>query len=223
MQSGKAVVLLLCSLAAGLFLAGWTVKTWVKDGIQASLSPLDSNTNEQQAELVTQARVPHEHLVGTELRDVTHLASADASSTLPPDGPSVYTAANAIDGSLATSWQPSAKRTRGVGEFLNFTFSEPVLVAQIEVANGFQHSWGGQDLFSMNARLDETEIIIGRWSSRYRFASDQRGYHLIQLEPPILTRELRIVARSVHRGTRWPDLAISEVRFKALDHLPRSK
>lgn len=219
MQSGKAIVLLLCSLAAGLFLAGWAVKTWIKDGHQASLNFLGSSTTEPRIELITRERQPRGHFVDTELRDVTHLASVVASSTLPPDGPSVYSPANAIDGSLTTSWQPSAKRTRGVGEFLDFTFSEPVLVAGIEVANGFQHSWGGQDLFALNARLDEAEIIVGRWSSRYRFASDQRGYHLLKLEPPILTTELRIAARSVHRGTRWPDLAVSEVRFKALDLL----
>lgn len=151
----------------------------------------------------------------TNVQDVTGLATAAASSVLPPDVGMDFEAANLLDGRLETSWQPSAKRRFGVGEWFTLTLSAPKNVTALEIANGFQTIWRGQDLFPMNARLNEIEIELGGRTLRYVFPPDTRGYVTIPIEPPVLADRITVRALSVHRGTRWPDLVVSEVHVLA--------
>jgi hypothetical protein len=157
----------------------------------------------------------------TELRDVTFLASASASSVLPEDLGYTFGPHNVLDGTLDTSWQPSAKRQRGVGEWIELRFERPQLVARIDVANGFQSVFRRQDLFVMNARLHEAQIILDSNIQTFVFERGQRGFVSIPVEPPVLSTFIRIRAVSVYQGTRWPDLALSEIRLFA--RVPRDE
>lgn len=177
----------------------------------------------QESEVVDSDAAPsHQSEVGelvantAEVVEISGEATATASSVLPPDPNVTFEPANLLDGRLETSWQPFAKSTRGVGEWFTLTFSGPQEVLRLEIANGFQTTYRGQDLFVMNARLDEVEIDLGARKLRHSFASDVRGFEQIPIVPPVKTDRITVRVISVHRGTRWPDVVVSEVRVFAL-------
>jgi hypothetical protein len=149
-------------------------------------------------------------------RDITSLASASASSVLPDDLGFNFVARNLIDGDFSTSWQPSAKSREGVGEFFALSFSEPQLVNRLEIANGYQFNWQGQDLFSMNARLASVSIDLGTRVEKFTFNSGARGFVKILINPPVETKRIKVWAKSTHSGSRWPDLAVTEVKVFGL-------
>ncbi len=148
--------------------------------------------------------------------EVTRMASVSASSTLPADLGFTFYPMQLVDGDLATSWQPSSKASIGVGEWFSLRFASPHLLSRLEVANGFQFTWQGQDLFAMNARLATVEIDLGERSQRFTFSSSERGFVEIPISPPVRTDTVTVRALSTHRGSRWPDLAVSEVKVFAV-------
>ena len=150
-------------------------------------------------------------------REISELATATASSTLLPDPGMTFEPSNLLDGRFDTSWQPLAKGTRGVSEWFTLRFAEPHAISRVDVANGYQYRWQGQDLFPMNARLREAEIKTGSHTQRFVFPADQRGYVEIAIEPPVVASVITVKAVSVHQGARWPDLAVSDVRVFAVD------
>src|SRR5690606_33674496 len=76
--------------------------------------------------------------------DVTSLATATASTTLPRSTitGSTFVAANPLDGDPTTSWQPAARKRSGRGESLCLTFPRPLRFSSLELANGYQHTLG---------------------------------------------------------------------------------
>jgi|GEM_PF-4134273 len=149
-------------------------------------------------------------------RDITRYASASASSTLPADIGFHFVPRYLLDGRLETSWQASAKSREGVGESFTLRFARSHLISSLEIANGYQFDWKGQDLFSMNARLGIVSIDLGERTDRFSFGSGKRGYVRIPIEPPVKTSRITVRAITVHSGSRWPDLAVSDVRVIAL-------
>lgn len=147
------------------------------------------------------------------MASITSLATATASSTLPPDLGMTFGPSNLIDGRLETSWQPSAKGSSGVGESISFKFASAHRFARLEIANGYQYDWHGQDLFSMNARIRELKIEIGANALSFTFDDTARGYTSIPIEPPQLGTSIKLTVVSVFQGTRWPDLAVSDIEI----------
>jgi protein-disulfide isomerase len=147
--------------------------------------------------------------------EITDLAVVTASSTLPADLGMTFKPGNLIDRDLGTSWQPSAKRSNGVGQWFSLRFRVRHDINEIELANGFQSTYDGQDLFWTNARLKEVEIQLGARTLRAKFDEGERGYAKIPIDPAASTDKITVRVLSIYPGTRWPDLAISEVRVHA--------
>jgi len=146
------------------------------------------------------------------LEDLTSLATAESSSALPPWKTFTFAAKNLIDGQLATSWQPSAKQTHGVGEWFTLRFAHPVEIHELRVANGYQFVFNGSDLFPRNARMRDIELELGTHKFSRSLSGSDRGFAPLVIDPPVLTEFVRVKILAIHAGSEWPDLAVSEVQ-----------
>lgn len=116
---------------------------------------------------------------------------------------------NLIDNELASTWQVEG----GVGEWFRLDFDHSIEIAGLEIANGFQHTDDDLgDLFSLNARIATAVITFSDGSSvDVAFDAEQRGFVPIDLDAREM-RWLEVRVTGVHPGSRWDDLAVSEVR-----------
>jgi serine/threonine protein kinase len=135
--------------------------------------------------------------------------AVSATSILPPDVSSglTYDPSNAVDGDLSTAWSEGV-RGNGEGESLTFRFPEPVDLARIDIVNGYAKS---PRLFQDNARV--RDAVISTESGDLPVTLDDRT-STQRIEPPRgRTLFVRIRVGSVYRGSRFEDLAITEVAF----------
>lgn len=141
------------------------------------------------------------------------ITTVTASSTHASGAGYTFTASNLTDGNLATSWQP---HDSGSPAWVRLTFASDITVTSIKIANGFQTNDNLGDEFILNSRIakarikfsDDTEIPI-------QFASDARGFVQFRV-PSKLTRSVTLIVDAVHHGTRWNDLAVSEIEVETL-------
>ncbi len=135
-------------------------------------------------------------------------ASAVASSTMTAGKRYSYGAENLFDGDLATSWQP---RRDDPHPWVRVTFSAPLVVDGLRIANGFQISDNDGDEFLLNSRVAKATVTFDDGTRLpLDFQLDQRGYASFKV-PTITTKTMTFSIDAVTPGTRWKDLAISEV------------
>jgi hypothetical protein len=95
-------------------------------------------------------------------------------------------------------------------------FASEITVTSVAIANGFQTTDKFGDEFQLNSRIqnarlqfsDDTEIPI-------KFEADARGLVTFSV-PERKTRSITVVVDEVFRGTKWNDLAVSEIEVRAL-------
>jgi len=149
------------------------------------------------------------------------LVTATATSTQDDErvGDQVFTygAANTLDGDPSTAWNSDGDRVGpGPGQAITFTFAEPVDLAFLRVANGYQLS---DAVFRFNARVAEADITTDAGTARVALA-DERGLQRVDGDFG-LTTSLRLEVVSVHPGEAvggtgpFDDVALSEVEFLA--------
>lgn len=139
--------------------------------------------------------------------------AASASSTHKPGAGYTFDVANVLDGDVATSWQP---RDSTSPAWVQLDFAGDVTVTVIKIANGFQASDRLGDEFVLNSRIakarlrfsDNTEMPI-------EFSTDARGLVPFKV-PSKSTRSITVLVDRVFRGSRWDDLAISEIEVETL-------
>lgn len=136
---------------------------------------------------------------------------AKASSSLPSTGEFTYGPENLSDNDLTTAWNEGAPGD-GVGEWVSFTFSAPVHLIRIDIANGYQRD---QRRFLGNGRVDALRIEYSTGAVQEVRLHDDMGYQEIQ---PVVgsndeVTSVRLTILSVHPGQSWQDAALSEVRF----------
>lgn len=115
---------------------------------------------------------------------------------------------NLADGDLKSSWQ-----TKGSGPaWLDIEFESPVQIVAFEIANGFQ--WNNAeygDLFTQNARVKQLTITAENAPKQVFNIEDSRGWQTFDLS--LNTSKLRITVSQSTAGSRWKDIALSEIRF----------
>jgi len=134
-----------------------------------------------------------------------------ASSYLPDWRGYSFRPELAFDGRLDTSWQPLRP---GVGAWIRVEFRRPVVVEGLEVANGFQREDELGDLFVQNARVARAHVKLCGHEDEpiaLAFDPDRRGFSRFTF-PATTTDCLTLVVDEISPGTRWPDVAISEIR-----------
>lgn len=123
-----------------------------------------------------------------------------------------YGASNLLDRRLDTSWQEAVDGD-GVGEWLEFRFDAPVDIASVDLGTGFQstHETYG-DLFPLNGRVTALTVQVNGVDAGALALADKPG---LQRQPFVHRNvtSVRLQIAGVAAGTKWPDTALSEVRF----------
>lgn len=133
------------------------------------------------------------------------------SSTHSPAAGYNFIAANLVDGDLTTCWQPEKPGPA----WIKVSFSRDVPVTSIAIANGFQVKDRLGDEFLLNSRIATARVRFSDGTETpLTMAADERGLVHYPI-PTKRTRSVTIVVDRVHRGTRWNDLAVSEIQVTA--------
>ncbi|CAN5361899.1 hypothetical protein BH23ACT9_BH23ACT9_16290 [soil metagenome] len=129
------------------------------------------------------------------------LNSAVASSSLPDHPPSM-----AIDGDPATAWTEAAEGP-GTEEWIEVVLEQPASILRVLIWNGDQRD---DVRFSENGRASAVRLEIA--DRQFRVAlRDITGPQAIELTEPVTARSVRIVIEDATPGSRYNDLAISEI------------
>lgn len=146
---------------------------------------------------------------------VLRAAHIAASSEHAPNPGYTFVATNLVDGALNTSWQP-ASSDHISPKWIRLDFDGEVTVTSVAIANGFQAKDRYGDEFLLNSRIamarlrfeDSSEVPI-------RFADNARGYARFVI-PKKTTRSLELLVDGTYAGTKWNDLAISEIEITGI-------
>jgi hypothetical protein len=162
------------------------------------------------------ARTPSPAPSTTPTRVDAALVTASASSTQDPAGRTTYDAANTLDGKPTTAWNShGAQDGPGPGITLTYSFEQPVDLRAISVTNGYQKTVTSKgkkvDLFAANARLKRVEVVTdtGRWTWDLKDAKAPQPLRRDFGTTSTVTIEIV----SVYKGSRYEDVAVSDVAF----------
>lgn len=137
--------------------------------------------------------------------------AASASSVLKATSTVNYAATNLLDGDLATAWNEGAEGP-GVGQWVRLGFSQPVVLARIEIANGYQKD---EERFVGNARVKSLRLEYSSGDTQVVDLLDTESFQSVTaLSQP--TEWLKLTIVSVYPDFIWEDAALSEVRIFAL-------
>jgi len=155
-------------------------------------------------------------------KNVTYLASAEASSRNDPRQGNDYDASNLLDNSIRTCWAEDAYEY-GYGEWVKFDFEKPVVLRSMKVMPGYGKGWdhaNGVDRWLSNGRLKSVRLDFSSGSPKTVTFTDQaaRYWKTIWL-PNVQTRWIKMTILSAYPHTSgWGDHAaedtsVSEVEF----------
>lgn len=145
--------------------------------------------------------------------EIIKIARVNTSSQLPNYQDHRFRGEHLIDGRLDTSWQPRGSKTHSVGEWAQVFFTGSHLVSAMEIANGYQRPDKSLDLFLTNSRLKAARLEFSDGSiQNVSVPTDRRGFTRVPIRP-IHTTFVKIVIQAIEPGTKWHDMAISEIRF----------
>jgi hypothetical protein len=134
--------------------------------------------------------------------------AAAASSTLKATSTGNYGATNLLDGDLATAWNEGADGN-GIGEWIQFDFSQEVVLTRIEIANGYQKD---EERYLGNSRVQSLRVEYSNGTTQLVDLLDDKEFQTITPTRQPVT-SVRMVIVSVYPGEEWDDTALSEVRF----------
>ena len=150
-------------------------------------------------------------MASAEIRDLTGIAIASASSVLPSEetanfGLVRFDPGNALDRDPATSWVEGVVGS-GIGQQLRLVFPEMIFLTRLGIDIGFDRD---ESIFYANNRVRRIHLIFSDGSAQSADFLDQRG---IQYTPilNISTNSVTIVIDDVYRGSQYDDTPIAEV------------
>lgn len=131
-----------------------------------------------------------------------------ASSSLSPE--TAYGPANLFDARKEFGWVEGNAATAGEGETLRFQFDQSVHITAMQVWNGYQRS---DDHFTANARVRDFEFGAAQGpTGTYTLRATKAGQK-IALSAAGTGQNFDLKIKSVYPGTKYKDLAISEIVF----------
>ncbi len=130
-----------------------------------------------------------------------------ASSTLTPVD--AYHSAYLFDGRTDFGWVEGAKGL-GLGESVILELDETVKLQALELWNGYQRS---KDHFRKNARATALGLMVDGGVEILLEVKDRRGAQKLQLPKAVEGKRFELIIRKAVRGTRYPDLVLSELRL----------
>ncbi len=160
----------------------------------------------------SQAQAPSP--VVAEREAVVPVRAVSVSSAQPPSAGYSFVGENLIDGAVATSWQP-AKDAKGP-HWIRLELADDVTVTEVAIANGFQVVDRIGDEFALNRKIARARLRFGNAGEiPITFDADARNYVRFAV-PRKRTRTVEILVEDTHPGTKWDDLAVSEIRVTGI-------
>jgi hypothetical protein len=133
--------------------------------------------------------------------------AATASSSLASTSLTDFRPTNLLDGDPATAWVEGGKGT-GAGQWVKLEFDNPLTLARIEIANGYQKD---DTHFSSYVRVKSLEVDYSDGTRQVVELLDAQGLQVI--EPAVgETAWIKLVVLSVYPAYKWPQAALSDVR-----------
>ncbi len=131
-----------------------------------------------------------------------------SSSALKGTSTASFQATNLLDGQLSTAWIEGAKGP-GLGEWVRFEFSKPILLARIEIANGYQKD------SARFARDPRVRLVSVEYSSGATQLVELLDTEQVQFIIPAdeAVEWIKLVVVSVYEGEDGQDTALSEVQI----------
>lgn len=139
--------------------------------------------------------------------------AATASSSVEPTRTVNFRATNLLDNDLTTAWIEGVEGT-GLGEWVEFEFGSPVVLARIDILNGHQKD---NARFKGGIRIRALAIEYSDGGTQLVELLDTRDIQSINtLRAEI--EWIRLTVVSVYPDFVWEDAALSEVRmYKLVD------
>jgi hypothetical protein len=134
-------------------------------------------------------------------------SAATASSSLGPTNVTNFGATNVLDGDSLTAWVEGGKGT-GANEWVKLEFAQPISLARIEIANGYQKD---DQFFADYVRVKSLELDYSDGSRDVIQLQDESGLQIIT--PSVSqTQWIKFVILSVYPTYSLPQAAISDIR-----------
>jgi serine/threonine protein kinase len=132
---------------------------------------------------------------------------ASASSTLDPQPPNTYVAANSIDGDPTTAWA-EGREGSAAGATITWTFDSPVDLRRVELINGYAKS---DAVFLKNLRIRSADVTTasGRLTTTLKDTADVQMLRV----PRGSTGFVRLRIGSVYGDPALEDCLLSEIDF----------
>ncbi|MGE5581086.1 MAG: NADase-type glycan-binding domain-containing protein [Bacillota bacterium] len=120
----------------------------------------------------------------------------------------LYSAYNLIDGDPKTAWVPTGNKS-GIGEWVEFSFDEPMQVNSLNLTNGYAKS---DESFTRNNRIKTVILEFGDGSKSKVTLKDTSKPQIIPVRKK--TRTIRITISEVYKGTKYDDTCLSDVKLE---------
>lgn len=131
-----------------------------------------------------------------------------ASTTLLPW--ESYSPENVYDGNYKTAWVEGAAG-HGIGEWIEYTFTDPQYIKSISIANGYTKSL---DTYQRNSRVKRIGIEVDDvYIGDYELEDGVMDLQPIHLDYSKALARVRFIIKEVYPGTKYTDTCISEITF----------
>lgn len=132
------------------------------------------------------------------------------SSILGTQSGNTYSGANLADDNMNTAWV-EGDAGDGLGEVLRFSFERPTAVNEILIANGYNKN---KNVYLKNSRVRSFNVRTSTGFEGEIQVVDSGRFQVLNIPYLGDVNWLTLTLTSVHRGTKYRDTAISEVRLQ---------
>ena len=146
--------------------------------------------------------------------------AATASSSLTPTNLNDFRPTNLLDGDVSTAWVEGARGT-GAGQWVKFQFEQPITLARIEIANGYQKSaefFAEEDVgdaLLVQGALERFAVDYSDGSRQVIQLQDEQGLQAMDPKTnnnqPITTQWIKFTVLAVYPAYKWPQAALSDI------------
>ncbi len=138
------------------------------------------------------------------------LSKLCVSSVLGTQSGNTYSGDNLADENMNTAWVEGDVGD-GLGEVLRFSFKKPTTINEILIANGYNKS---QSVYSKNGRVKSFDVRTSTGFEGNVQVVDSGGVQVLDLPYLGDVFWVTLTLTGVHKGTKYRDTAISELRFQ---------
>lgn len=131
-----------------------------------------------------------------------------ASSTLAPA--TAYSSGNLFDSRKEFVWCEGNVGSAGKGESIRFDFDQPVRISALQIWNGYQRS---DEHYASNARMKDFTFGAPDAAGNTYTLRDTKAGQKIDLSAPFSGSSAVLNIKDIYPGTKYPDMALSELLF----------